>query len=77
MPRGYRYVKAHACAKCGQPTPIRRKLCSPCWNAIPSDIKERIVAAAMVGREITIDLSDIPAPRMKRLPSIPYENTPW
>jgi len=77
MARGFRYVKNHRCAKCGQPTPMRRKLCSGCWDAIPADIKDRIVTAAMGGREITIDLSDIPAPRMKRLPPMRYEETPW
>ena len=77
MPRGYRYVKSHPCAKCGRATPMRRKLCDRCWDSIPADIKGRIVAAAMAGREITVDLSDIPAPRMKRLPPVPYEETPW
>jgi hypothetical protein len=56
---------------------MRRKLCDRCWSAIPADIKERIVAAAMGGREITIDLSDIPAPKVKRLPPMRYEDTPW
>ena len=77
MGRGYRYTRVHPCAKCGRPTPMRRKLCDRCWSAIPADIKERIVAAAMGGREITIDLSDIPAPKVKRLPPVPYEETPW
>jgi len=77
MPRAYHYVKIHPCAKCGWPTPMRRKLCDRCWDSIPADIKGRIVAVAMAGREITVDLSDIRAPRMKRLPPIPYEETPW
>jgi len=74
----YRYTRLHPCARCGQPMTGRRKLCSGCWNAIPADIKSRIIAAAMADREITIDLSDIPtAPRMKRLPPMRYEDTPW
>jgi len=69
MPRGYRYVKRHPCARCGWPTPMRRKLCDRCWDSIPADIKQRILWAAMSDREITIDLSAIPAPRVKRLPA--------
>jgi len=75
--RAYRYTRLHPCAKCGRATPIRLKLCSPCWDSIPADIKQRILWAAMSDREITIDLSAIRAPRMKRLPPIPYEETPW
>jgi hypothetical protein len=56
---------------------MRRKLCDRCWDSIPADIKQRILWAAMSDREITIDLSAIPGPRMKRLPPIPYEETPW
>jgi len=77
MGRGYRYTRVHPCAKCGRATPIRLKFCSPCWDSIPADIKQRILWAAMSDREITIDLSAIPGPRMKRLPPVPYEETPW
>ena len=77
MGRGYRYTRLHPCAKCGRPTPMRRKLCDRCWDSIPADIKQRILWAAMSDREITIDLSAIPGPRMKRLPPVPYEETPW
>ena len=75
--RAYRYTRLHPCAKCGRATPIRLKLCSPCWDSIPADIKQRILWAAMSDREITIDLRDIRAPRMKRLPPREWDEQPY